>query len=207
MNSTANQNQQFQSFRPFPLPWDRFWARCIDLLLQLLISFLIYFLLGIGSYLQELTTQTGNIKYFQFINVIITWVIVSVVFLLYESLFLIVIGASPGKALFRIKVKGNDENKLSLNSALRRAISLYCFGHYLFLFNLNIFVIGYFFSGRYFKKTGTFRWDKVSNSVVIQNSLSSRRRNLLIMLGIICITIRVLSPLSMAYNNLSQLLK
>lgn len=204
MNSMARQKKQVQSF---PLPWDRFWARCIDLLLQLLISFLIYFLLGTGSYLQELTTQSGNIKYFQFINVVITWVIVSVVFLIYESFFLVVFGASPGKALFRIEVIGNDENKLSINLALRRAISLYWFGHYFFLFNLNIFVIGYFFSSRYFKKTGTFRWDKTSNSVVIQHDLSSRRKHLLTILGSICIAIRVLPPLIMAYNNLSQLLK
>lgn len=204
MTDIVNQQQQIELF---PLPWNRFWARCIDLLLQLLISFLIYFLLGIGSYLQELTTQTGNIKYFQFINVVITWVIVSVVFLVYESFFLVAFGASPGKALFRIEVIGNDGNELSIDAALRRAISLYWFGHYFFLFNSNIFIIGYWFSGRYFKKTGTFRWDKISNSVVIQHDLSSRLRYLLIILGSICITIRVAPLLIMSYNNLSQLLK
>jgi uncharacterized RDD family membrane protein YckC len=192
----TKQEQQIQSF---PLPWDRFWARCIDLILHYLISFSIYFFSGIGSYAKELMHQTG---YYYLMMFIIVWTIVSVVFLLYESFFLSVFEATPGKALFHISVTGSDGKKLSFGAALVRAISLYWFGHYFFLFGPDVFVIGYWFSSRYYKKTGTFRWNKTSNSIVSQEPLTLLRRKLFILLAIFCITLRLVPGIVIAYKFL-----
>jgi uncharacterized RDD family membrane protein YckC len=185
--------QYDQQTKSFPLPWDRFWARCIDLLLHLFISFLMYFLLGVGSCMEKLVQQTSDInfvKYIHIINFIIIWSIVSAVFLFYESFFLSIFGATPGKALFRIKVTGSDGSKLSFGAALVRAIYVYWFGHYFYLFTPDAYTIGYWFSSRYYKKTGTFRWNKASGSTVNQEALATLRRKLLILLAVFCLMLR-----------------
>ncbi len=183
MNSIANQNQQVQSF---PLPWDRFWARCIDLFIHYLILFLIILIsifLGVSSYISELSPNSK-------IVLIIAWAIISAVFIIYEFVFLSIFGATPGKFLFRIRITENDGNKLSISKALKRVLYVFCFGHYLFMFQ-EIFLIAYFFSGRYYKKTGKFRWDKASDSMASQGLLTPLRRKYLILLAIFCITLRL----------------
>ncbi|MFA5385840.1 MAG: RDD family protein [Eubacteriales bacterium] len=188
-------SQQEQQIKSFPLPWDRFWARCIDLPIHYLILFLILIFSGVSSYVAGLTP----IEYKGVKVLIIAWAVLSAEFILYEFIFLSIFGATPGKALFRIKVTGNDGKKLSFSAALVRALSVYCFGHYLFVFQ-EVFVIAYWFSSRYYKKTGTFRWDKASDSVVSQGLLTLLRRKLLILLAIFCITLRLSPVLIIVYK-------
>jgi uncharacterized RDD family membrane protein YckC len=199
--STTNQEQQIQSF---PLPWDRFWARCIDLLIHFIILFLIFlflrFFLRLGDYPFD---SSNSIK---FRIDIIVFVILCIEFLLYESLFLSFFGATPGKALFSIKVTDSEGQKLSFRAALIRAIYVYWFGHYFSLLTPDGYVIGYWFSSRYYKKTGTFRWNKASNSIVSQKPLTLLRRKLLIMLAIFCLIMREV-PLLMALNIFFKILK
>jgi len=187
----------------FLLPWDRFWARCIDLAIHALLFFLIYMFSGIGSYVYKLN-QAGwsYIKLY-----IIVWPIVCVVFLLYESIFLSIYGATPGKALFRIRVTGSDGKKLSFGVALLRAISLYWFSCYFFLFSFDVFVIGYWFSGRYYKKTGIFKWDKIINSSVSQKPLKPFCRKIFIIFAVFCIALRLLPSLIVVNDQLTKLLK
>jgi len=196
MNSIANQNQQVQSF---PLPWDRFWARCIDLLIHYLILILIYSILilfGISSYLSELSPNSK-------IVLIIAWAIISAVFIIYEFVFLSIFGATIGKALFRIKVKGKDGRNLSISKALKRVLYVFYFGHYLFVLQ-EIFLIAYLFSGRFYKKTGTFRWDTTSDSVVSQGLLTPLRRKLLILLAITCLSLRLSPVLFITYKTITS---
>jgi len=188
MGAMSTDIQYDQQTKSFPLPWDRFWARCIDLLINLLILFSIFVFLRIGSSLTELINQDSTSASIKVI--IIVWLIVSAEFLLYEFLFIGIFGATPGKYLFRIKVIGSDGEKITFSAAWRRAISVYWFGHYFSLLTIDGYVFGYWFSSRYYKKTGIFRWNKASNSVVIQAPLSPLRRKLLILLAVACLVLR-----------------
>lgn len=180
-----NNEQQASSF---PLPWDRFWARCIDLLIHFIILFSIFMFLRIFFKLSDYPfNASSSIK---FLLDAIVLVILCIEFLLYESLFLHFFGATPGKALFHIKVTDSEGQKLSFRAAFVRAIYVYWFGHYFSLLTADGYVIGYWFSGRRYKKNGKFRWDKASNSIISQKPLSILRRRLLIMLAIFCLTMR-----------------
>jgi len=114
-------------------------------------------------------------------------------------------GATPGKALFSIKVTDSEGQKLSLRAALIRAIYVYLFGHYFSLLTPDGYVIGYWFSSRYYKKTGTFRWNKASNSIVSQTPLTLLRRKLLIMLAIFCLIMREVPILFVVYKVFTAL--
>ena len=146
-DTVTKEIQSKQETKSFPLPWDRFWARCIDLLIHYLILILIYSILilfGISSYLSELSPNSK-------IVIIIAWAIISAVFIIYEFVFLSIFGATIGKALFRIKVKGKDGRNLSVSRALKRVLYVFYFGHYLFVLQ-EIFLIAYFFLGVILKK-------------------------------------------------------
>jgi len=199
-DTVTKEIQSKQETKSFPLPWDRFWARCIDLPIHYLILFLILILPGISSCITDLTPIAYSSKKV----LIAAWAIISVEFILYESIFLSTLGATPGKILFRIKVTGNDGRKLSFTASLTRALYVYCFGHYLFVFQ-EIFIIAYIFSGRYFKKAGTFKWDKACNSVVSQELLNPLRKTFLILLAIICLTLRLSPALFIIYKIITYL--
>jgi len=201
MNDDLNPNQQIQSFS---LPWDRCWARCIDLTIHMVIFFLIYRFSGISAYVVELRQQTGHINFTMYI---IVWGIVIALFLLYEILFLCIFGATPGKILFKIRVVGSDGKKLGFGAAFLRAISLSWFGLYLY-FGISFgLIIGFFLSSRYYKKTGTFRWDTFSNSIVSQIPLTTWRRNVSILLAIFFITLRLLPECIFVYVSFREVLK
>lgn len=182
----SNEAQQIQSYS---LPWDRFWARCIDLTLQMGISLLVYLVIYFSSDIinpsfTNLLNQSGKINFKIWL---IIWVTVSVVFILYETIFLSVFATTLGKALFNIRVTEINGEKLSFNGALIRAISFYWFALYFLVFATFGPIVGFWFSSRYYKKTGTFRWDKFSGSIVNQLPLTVCRRNIAVCLAVSCI--------------------
>jgi uncharacterized RDD family membrane protein YckC len=199
-NIMKKQEQHTQSF---PLPWDRFWARCIDLLIHFLILFLIFIFLRIFLRLNDYPFDSSLSM--KLLIATIVWAIVSVEFLLYESLFLHFFGATPGKALFRIKVTDSEGQNLSFRMALVRAIYVCWFGHYFSLLTIDGYIIGYWFSSRHYKKTGNFRWNIASNSIVLQKPLTLLRRRLLILFAFFCLVLREI-PLLIALIKLFEIL-
>ena len=169
------------------LPWNRFWARWIDLTIHLLISFLIYRLLSCLSFIGELLPQHYDInlkKYLFFMGMIF------IVFIIYETFFLCIFAATPGKALFCIRVIGSDGKKLNVRAAAIRAICLYWFSLYFYILPTLGTIFGFWLSSSYYEKNGTFRWDKYSNCMVCQNLLPRFRRDFAILFSIFCIVIR-----------------
>ena len=185
--------------KSFQLPWDRFWARWIDLVIHLLVSFLIaYFLVKNTCIIDLFHLNNDILKYAIF------WVWICIAFVIYETFFLCVFTATPGKALFRIRVFSSDGKKLNVRAAAIRSITLYFFGLYFYIFPTITPIIGFWLSSYYYKKTGKFRWDKFSNCILHQNSLSSRRRNISIGCSVFCIATRHIPDIIIVYEILSN---
>lgn len=193
--------------KSFPLPWDRFWARCIDLLINLLIIFLIYLIYFYFKISGHNWSQFHNSISVKLLETVIVLVILFIEFSLYESLFLHFFGATPGKALFRIKVTDSERQYLSFRAALVRSIYVYWYGHFFSLFTPDGYLVGYLLSGYHYKKIGTFRWDKASKSIVSQNPLNPLRRKLIILFAFIFLILREIPLLILVlfFTELSKL--
>lgn len=184
---------QDQKATQYPLPWDRFWARCIDLFLQAVLCFLIWIFSGIGSWvsgtihkrdLQDISHLT-NPHFWQVY--LIFFAMMSLAFFLYEVFSVSVLGATPGQILFKIKIADREGRKLNFYNAFKRSIYLFWFGYYFYNFTFHGFIIGYWLSSRYYKKRGTFRWDQASDSIINQETLTRTRKRVYRFLAMCCL--------------------
>ncbi len=170
----------------FSLPWDRFWARWIDLLIHVLITFTIFYFL-----VYDPSENVGHLNSPILLNKILIVLLIGFIsFVFYETFFLCVFAATPGKALFRIQVLDCAGMKLKVLQALKRAFSFYCLGLFFYILPTIGPPIGFWLSSYYYTKTGKFRWDKTSGSVVSQKEISTACRRQFIILSSVCIVVR-----------------
>ncbi len=183
------------------LPWNRFWARWIDLFIHLLMTFFTYRFLVYLPYLSDLFPQNRD---FDLKKYLFLMGITFIVFVIYETIFLCVFSATPGKALFRIRVMGNDGKRLNVSAAATRAVTIYWFVLYFYLLPTIGTIFGFWLSSSYYEKNGTFRWDKYSNCIVFQEPLTRRRRSIAILFSVLCITIRHIPEFIFLYKILTN---
>jgi uncharacterized RDD family membrane protein YckC len=170
----------------YPLPWDRFWARWIDLFIHLFISCFIFILFVYDPSLDVSKLNTGIIIK----RIIIVLVMAFVAFIVYETFFLCLLATTPGKALFGISVLGSNGKKLNVRAAVVRAVSLYASCLYFYILPTIGPFLGFWLSSYYYTRNGRFVWDKLSDCVVCQKTISKKRRNISRLFSILFIVIR-----------------
>ena len=110
---------QDQKATLYPLRWDRFWARCIDLFLQAVLCFLIWIFSGIGSWvsgtihkrdLQDISHLT-NPHFWQVY--LIFFAMMSLAFFLYEVFSVSVLGQLRVKYYLKSRLQIVKEENLT----------------------------------------------------------------------------------------------
>ncbi|MHC4380447.1 MAG: RDD family protein [Planctomycetota bacterium] len=147
-------------------PWHRYWARYIDIFLY-------------GS--------VGGIFLSVFYERAFTWsdLTYSMMFLLsyafVEPILITTFGTTPGKALFRIRLRNRDGSILNYRQAFDRSLKVYLRGE-----GLGIPILALFLHMRAYStlmSDGITSWDKEGGVVVEHDSLSPARN--LVLTGIV----------------------
>ncbi len=170
----------------YPLPWNRFWAKWIDLFIHLLISCLL-FLIFVYDPSVDVSKLNTNIV---IKNIIITLAIAFLAFVVYDTFFLCIFASTPGKALLGISVLGNTGKKLNVRAAIVRAVSFYASCLYFYILPTIGPFFGFWLASYYYSRTGRFLWDKLSYSIVHQKGISEKRRIISKLFSILFILIR-----------------
>jgi endonuclease YncB( thermonuclease family)/uncharacterized RDD family membrane protein YckC len=139
-------------------PWVRYWARFFDL-------FLFSFIVGVALAIFAPTVLEANELFLTFL-IMQTWVF-------QESILLSTWGTTPGKWIFRIKVRDKNGNKLNLSSALGRSFSLWLKG-----FGLGIPILSFITlltARSRLKKIGITTWDEQGGFVVTHYRIGAIR--------------------------------
>lgn len=131
-------------------PWVRYWARTLDLL-----SFAIFIGIVIG---------VVDPKILELIPETLLGFVIILAYNFTEPAMLATFGATPFKALLRVRVRNHDGSKLSYFQALRRTFSVLVFGQ-----GLGIPIVALITSiASYSRLTNhhTTRWDEAGGTVV-----------------------------------------
>jgi tetratricopeptide (TPR) repeat protein/uncharacterized RDD family membrane protein YckC len=165
--SGENDSQQAQVSQV--RPWVRYWARTLDLLL---FSFVVGFALAI---LAPTVLQTNNV----FITFFIMqgWVF-------QESILLSTWGTTPGKWLFRIKLRDKNGKKLNLSGALGRSFSVWLKGYGLGIPLISLITL--LTARSRLKKVGITTWDEEGGFVMTHYKIGAIRNTVaaLFLIGI-----------------------
>lgn len=129
-----------------PHPWARYWAKMIDMGV----------FLGLAMIVMLLCRWNGEALDFW------AWGLWVTLFPLVEALLIALFAGTPGKAVFRITVKGADGRRLPVKAALRRSYGAALIGSALcaplLSFAANIW--GYLD----YKRRGLTRWDRLAGA-------------------------------------------
>ncbi len=148
-------------------PWVRYWARFFDLFL---FSFIVGFALAI---IAPTILETSEV--FLTFLIMQCWVF-------QESILLSTWGTTPGKWLFRIKVRDGSGKKLNLSSALGRSFSVWLKG-----FGLGIPLISFITlltARSRLKKVGITTWDEQGGFVVTHYKIGAIRATVAVLIFI-----------------------
>ncbi|MCW1924020.1 RDD family protein [Luteolibacter arcticus] len=94
-------------------PWVRYWARIFDFL-----TFCVIFIIGAAIVAPELIEMNDTLS----------TVILIFAYAFYEPLLLTIFGATPFKALLKVRVRNKDGSKLSYVQGFRRTLSVWIAG-------------------------------------------------------------------------------
>ena len=135
-------------FTDAPNPWNRYWARLIDL-----------FIFSFCVSLIQITA--GN---FLVDNEILDSMILLLVYVVVESILLMVIGTTFGKWLLKIKIKKADNSDISFLEALKRSFLVYFAGLGMGIPILCLITL--ISSYNQLKKDKITAWDRKGNFVI-----------------------------------------
>lgn len=145
-------------------PWRRFFARTVDeLFFGLIFFFLFYFVSSFVLY--RLNPEYANNLLKIFSNRYISAFILQILWIPSESLFVCIIGATPAKWLFGIRVLDFSRNRLSFWASLKRALLVITWGEGCGL--PIVILITRLCAYSRLNKTGSTFWDESANSIVI----------------------------------------
>ena len=151
---------------PFATYWPRFWARCIDLFLVMLIANII------SIFIPDLPIPPGMGAIL--LNAIFSMIFFSVVVVLYDKLLIQKFGTTPGKAAFGLHVRSlKDGGLLTPSQAQGRAFIHLKSGLYFMFYFPAIQFIGATLAWR--KRNEPMLWDREANSVVLQKPIGQFR--------------------------------
>ena len=130
------------------LPWQRFFARTVDLYLAFLLLFFLAKLLPAQA--MEMLPRAMQPPFLLFVPAALCW-------MLMEPVFLARCGATPGKWLFGLRVQHADGTRLSFSEAFTRTWRASIQGAGLAFLPVAVFTLA--FAYRRFERSGTTLWD------------------------------------------------
>lgn len=140
-------------------PWRRFFARTVDLMSIGILIFLL-FSFSIGYLFPQ--NIDGFLKFIE--NPIGAAIVLYVLWLPFEALFLFLVGTTPAKWVFGIRVTTPTGENLSYGQALQRVFLVFVQGEGFGIPLVTLFTR--LFAYRRLTKTGTTLWDTSVGSVV-----------------------------------------
>jgi len=150
----------------FATYWPRFWARCIDLFLVMVIANII------SIFIPDLQIPPGMGVIL--IDAIIWMILLAIVIVAYDKLLIQKYGATLGKAAFGLQVRSlKDGGLLTSSQAKGRAFSHLKSGLYFMIYFPVLQFIAAINAWR--KRDEPMPWDREANSVVLQKSISQFR--------------------------------
>lgn len=181
MNSSLNETSiSIDSENLRFIPWARYFARMFDSISMCFIFALPLNFLGIKV----------NYSIIEFL------VIMPFISIFFEPFCYSLIGTTPGKFLYSIKVLNKNGSKLSLKKALKRSLQVWIRGNG---FNITLIVaITNFVSYRYYQKNKETPWDRNLNINYQIGKISNNR---------IIITNVIIFLISFSLNYISNLSK
>ncbi len=163
---------------PRAIFWARLWARCIDLsIVWFLANIIDLFVPSVGS----IIPSTAGIV----VDAVISVIIVCGVLIFYDSWFLSKYGATPGKAIFGIRVISFRSRQLTWVESNARAIDQLKSGLYFMFFFPTLQILGAIAAWR--RHDDQQPWDRQVGSVVVQKPINYVRYNATAMLAFILI--------------------
>lgn len=141
-------------------PWRRLFARTVDICTAGFALFLLV-IFAFGAMMPD--QAAGFAKAIE--NPIITGVVLYLIWLPAEALFLSILGTTPAKWLFGIRVVQAGGHSLSISEAFNRSFLVFVQG-----VGLGIPIVALFtqlFAYRRLTRTGTTLWDTSANAVVL----------------------------------------
>lgn len=149
-------------------PWIRFGARITDVFLFRMIIGIIQLIIFPDRVFDETLINLGSL---------LIWVSI-------ESHLLYTWGTTPGKWLFKTRVKALDSKNIDVAMALKRSFVVWALGMGVGIFNYITFFIGYL----ELKRKGIAPWDRISGCIVVHDKISENR-----LLGVILIILGLLT--------------
>ncbi|UUZ67313.1 RDD family protein [Polaromonas sp. P2-4] len=161
--------------------WPRFWARCIDLpLIWVFVSVVGIF----GPNIRDLIPGGIGVA----IDLIFWMTVLCIAVLLYDTIWIAMLGATPGKALFGLKVQSVDLRAPTTDEAFRRARSHLSSGLYFTIFFPVIQSLSAFNLWRNRNVSTSTVWDLRSRTFVQQLPIGYFRYLVAAMIAIVCIS-------------------
>ncbi|MEW5913604.1 MAG: RDD family protein [Thermodesulfobacteriota bacterium] len=147
-------------------PWVRFWARILD---YILLGWVVGMLLGLRGP-DRLVHQMAALPWS---NPVLSGLLVVFIWLFVETLLLATWGYTPGKWLFKVRVRAGDGSKLRLYDAFRRSVHVWGRGMGLGLpfVSLVANIIAYF----KLTKKGITSWDARCGCMVSHQIIGAGR--------------------------------
>lgn len=169
LSSSLETTDVYEASGPQVRPWVRYWARFADVFL-----FALVFGFVMGFIYPPITE----------INGLILGMIVVCIYVLVESIMLSSWGTTPGKALFRIRLRRHNDEKLTFAEAMGRSLRVWSRGQ-----GLAIPVVALITnceSYHHLLKTGAASWDSRGNFTYSHQTIGPARVAAAIVLIGIC---------------------
>lgn len=169
-------------------PWRRYFARAFD---TISLGFLGFFMLAYVGY--SVTPAIAD-AFFSNLNPLVDMILTALMGFTLSGLLLGLIGTTPGKAIFGIRVRNPDGQNLGVTSGLTRDLSAYIKGAALGI--PLVLLVPMIMAFNKLKKDGTTSWDQ--NKYVVTYRKSSWKQTLLNIVGVVMylILISVIKSLS-----------
>ncbi|QWD95050.1 RDD family protein [Polynucleobacter sp. MG-Unter2-18] len=187
--------QSDQKILPAGSFWDRFFARCIDLPIAVIIVVLI------SIFIPEFPEHGSLIPLWIFLNAVIRLAILCIVIILWDAFWISRYGATPGKMLFGLTIKDKSGKTPSWGAAKTRAIGFLGQGlHYTIFFPL-LQIFGLISSWR--RRDEVQPWDRALGTQVLQSSLGVAHRLIVRVIAVVLIlsTVLVMQVLMQVYKQ------
>ena len=158
--------------------WARLWARCIDISIAWSIALVInLFVPTVGSLIPGVAGIVGD--------AIVSLIVACSVLILYDTWFLSAFGATPGKAIFGIRVISLRSRLLTWSESNGRAFDHLNSGLYFMLFFPTLQLFGAIAAWR--RHDDQQPWDRQVGSLVVQKPINYVRYNATAMVAFVLI--------------------
>ena len=165
--------------------WDRFFARCIDLPIAIIVVAVV------SIFIPEFPEYGHLMPLWTILNMAIGLVILCIVMVLWDSFWVSRYGATPGKMLFGLIIRDKNGEMPSWKTAKTRATAFLGQGLYYTIFFPLLQILGLISAWR--RRNEVQPWDKVLGTQVLQSSIGVAHRFIVRVIAVVLILSTVLA--------------